>query len=74
MHSKVREWAHHPVSEVLLKILQEKKQQALDDSFNVPNDVSRDVLVRNIERVKVYSELLDLENLFLGEIEDERNI
>ena len=70
MHSKIQEWLHHPVSKSLIKVLQEQRNQSLETVLNLPEDSTRDLMIRKLERIKVLNEILDIDNLLLGEIEE----
>ena len=70
MHSKLQEWLHHPVSQAFKRVLEEAKKQAEDDLDNVPEDAPRDMIIRTLERNKVYKQILDFENLMLGELDE----
>jgi SHS2 domain-containing protein len=67
MHSKIQEWLQHPLTKALVKVLEEGKESAIEATFEAETDVNR---VRYIERVRVYKEILDFDNLLLGEIEE----
>jgi hypothetical protein len=60
-----------PVTRALVRTLQQIKQSTLDEVLSIPEDAPRDTIIRKLERAKIYSEILDFENLLLGELEDE---
>ena len=69
MDKRILDWVEHPISKILFKILKESKDGVEEQLDNIPDDAPREVLYRKIERKKVYKELLDIENLFRGELE-----
>lgn len=70
MHSKIQEWQDHPVTKALLKTIKGLQEGTQQDLLNLPEDVQRDRIIRLIERTRVYTEILDLDNLLLGELDE----
>lgn len=68
MHSKVREWLSNDVTKAQYLELKALKEQALEDLLNVEGEEER---IKKIERIKVYTEILDYDNFFMGLITDE---
>lgn len=66
MHNKLEEWLHHPLSKILIKILEEKKEQTYQKLLVV----DKEELEKLRERLQIYHSILDLESLFEGELEE----
>ena len=69
MHSQIKEWLHHPVSQTLVKVITELRESAIQEMVDAPDDMSGEILERKRQRIKVLSEVLDFETLLDGEIE-----
>lgn len=67
MHSKLLLWIQEPVSKALLRIIEEKKDQVYQALLNTTDNNS---LVNLKEKLKIYHELLDLDALFEGELDE----
>jgi hypothetical protein len=67
VHSKVRLWMQDQVSRVLFRLLEEKKNQVYQTLLNTTDNNS---LINLREKLKIYHELLDIETLFEGELDE----
>lgn len=71
MSSKIKLWLQHPVTQALNKVLIEAQTDAQESILNMPEDVARDRIIKQVERLKVITEILDYDNLLLGELEED---
>lgn len=64
MRNRIRQWEEHPLTKALIKILFETKETALMQAYSSELDTDR---AKYIARAVMCKELLDFENLFIGE-------
>lgn len=67
MQSRVKMWLQDPVTQVLLRVLQDKKDRALTEACIAKTDSER---VGSLEKYKSYKTILDIETFFEGELEE----
>lgn len=67
MRSRLSLWMQEPVTKVLFKLLEDQRQQAYQTLLNTSDDTS---LMRLRERLKIYHQILDVERLFEGELDE----
>lgn len=67
MNSKIQAWHNHPVTMVLVKVLEEKQKNLLEEALSSEDDSKRS---RLLDKMQVYRDLLDFENFFDGELDE----
>jgi hypothetical protein len=67
MKEQLRQWLNHPVTKVLVNILEENKKETLNRLLNTTTTEEK---LSQIERLKVFSEVLDIETLLEGELDN----